>query len=184
MQLKISFLVIFLSFLSHSYQFKKYSPVNETQHLVSVLSDSIREIFIRLEIKFDFIIYENISRDALKVLNDLHKTLQIPIQLRQFPYVVWAHRRVSYSAVIFLDTLQRYLEFYYHHGLDLNPNIHPKKLRYLIYVTKPFKVDKLGVNLLNHVGGAIAHYSYFIVNYKGKFFIKILNFKLEKNLKY
>lgn len=165
MKLKV-FIILLL--LNSSYQFKKYSPINETKLLVSVLSESIHEIFIRLEIKFDFIIYENVSLDTLKVVNDIHKKIEIPIQIRRFPYVEWASRRLPNSALVFLDSFQRYKEFYYHHGLDLNPRIHPKKIRYLIYVTQPFKVDKIGVNPLDSVGGAIAHYSYFVVNYKGE----------------
>jgi hypothetical protein len=143
--------------------------VNELQLLLSVLSDSIHEIFTRLEIKFDFIIYENISLDALKVLNELHKRLDAPLKIQSFPSVPSARRRFKDSAVVFLDSLQRYSEFFHDHGLEYSADFQPKKFRFLIYVTKPFKVNKIGVNALSSAEGSIAQYSYFIVDYKGEF---------------
>lgn len=180
MKSKYFFLFFTLYALIHySSQFKRNLLSNETFQLVSVLSDSIHEIFTKLEIKFEFIVYQNVSLDTLKVLDILLRTLQVPAQLRSLSLKVRSRKTFSNSAVIFLNSLKELKDFYHDHSLDFDPTIHPKKIRFLFFVTKPFKVNKIGVNAINFYGGSIAHYSYFVVNYKGK---KINLWQIEKKL--
>ncbi|KAG5671312.1 hypothetical protein PVAND_001517 [Polypedilum vanderplanki] len=160
---------------------------DSTQSIARAISDVIHEFYIKQNIKFDLIIFQESSNHINDVIDDVTKKLskEIPINIKQLYF--W-NNRMSKSAIIFIKTIENL------YGLQKNPknvikydenptNLVPENLKFLIYVEeiKSFheltKIETVNDELLLHWQADFRFYEFFIYNDKN-------HVKLSANLLY
>jgi hypothetical protein len=148
---------------------------NSTEILVSAFTDSIREIFHRFHLKFDVIIYENVSFELLDVVNELQKNQEISTKVYRLFYESELNpRQILKPAIIFCSSYSKVLEFFQRFGLENVDFSFPQRFRFLFYAEETSQVDSMNANELNEDIGHISQFSYFIVNLKGEIRSKII----------
>lgn len=142
---------------------------NDTNFLISVLSETIREVFLRYNLEYDLIVDGTLSLHSNEVLNGILKQ-EIPTTVTYIDNKLdsWPILKPS---IVFCESFEDFKSFRMSHDLDRTQSDTAKKLRFLFYVENPLNDEVIKVNRLHSGAGHIEWYSYFIVNYEGDFII-------------
>lgn len=168
--MKILFIFFILTFFT---TLISTSKIQNNSEVIHALSGAIRELFVRNKINFDFLTYGNVTPHIRDVIDGLRSSDFVTKILH------WnSERNVYNSAVIFVESKDKIIEFCWKNVLERLQMNFAKRLRFLFYVEKSFNNTQLEENPLNAGVGQLIWFSYFLINHKSKNTFGNLRFKI------
>lgn len=138
-------------------------------HLITAFSDVIHKLFIKKNLYFDIILYEDFSYRVNDIIDEVLKNNNFTSKILSiYKNTQIKNRQILKPAIIFCDSVFRANEFLKTFSLNRVRDGFPESYKFLFYVHKINNNRLVSSKLHSHVG-QIKWFSYFLFNFKGKF---------------
>lgn len=134
---------------------------------ITAFYDVIQELFVKKNINFEIIIYDNISNRMKDVIDGILKNFLVHQIYQKFKWTF--SPEVLIPAIIFCDSLDDINDFFERFHLDDERLSTPKNLKFLFYFEKPLK-SKIKILGLTMGFGKIEWYSYILKHFRGELY--------------